>query len=89
MSRFQLMQERTTRSVVFEGEVVRLLEQYAAARQRSLSSVVREAVARFLEDGTNTASSPRPANGTGPAPLGRRTPWVQEPSEEVGTHAKG
>lgn len=50
MSRFQLMQERTTRSVVFEGEVVRLLEQYAAARQRSLSSVVREAVARFLED---------------------------------------
>ena len=50
MARFQLMQERTTRSVVFEGEVVRLLEQYAAARQRSLSSVVREAVARFLKD---------------------------------------
>ena len=50
LSRFQLMRERTTRSVVFEGEVVRLLEQYAAARQRSLSSVVREAVARFLED---------------------------------------
>ena len=50
MSRFQLRRERTTRSVVFEGEVVRLLEQCAAVRQRSLSSVVREAVARFLED---------------------------------------
>ena len=45
MSRFQLRRERTTRSVVFEGEVVRLLEQCAAVRQRSLSSVVREAVA--------------------------------------------
>ena len=50
MSRFQLMRQRTTRSVVFEAEVVRLLEQYAAARQRSLSSVVREAVVRFLAD---------------------------------------
>ena len=46
---FRLLHERTTRSLVFEEKVIQLLEQYAAARQRSLSSVVREAVVRFLE----------------------------------------
>ena len=49
MPPFRLLHERTTRSLVFEEKVIHLLEQYAAARQRSLSSVVREAVVRFLE----------------------------------------
>ena len=50
MPRFKLMRERTTHSVVFKSEAVRLLQRFAAARQRSLSRIVREAVARLLED---------------------------------------
>ena len=50
MPPYRLLHERTTRSLVFEEKVIHLLEQYAAARQRSLSSVVREAVVQFLEN---------------------------------------
>ena len=63
---FRLLHERTTRSLVFEEKVIHLLEQYAAARQRSLSSVVREAVVRFLEseDPHNGGSGREVPDGT-------------------------
>ena len=60
----RLLRERTTRSLVFEEEVIHLLEQYAAARQRSLSSVVREAVVKFL-DCEDPQGDGLPARGPG------------------------
>jgi DNA-binding ferritin-like protein (Dps family) len=53
MPRFRLMEEHATRSIVFERSELLQLEEYAAAQRRSLSSVIREAVARFLAEVVN------------------------------------
>ena len=67
MPPIRLLHERTTRSLVFEEKVIHLLEEYSAARQRSLSSVVREAVVRFLES-EDPHSGGRGARGSGRDP---------------------
>ncbi len=61
MPHFKLMQEHATRSVVFERSELMRLEEYAARQRRSLSSVVREAVARYLAE--VVAGDPSDNNG--------------------------
>ena len=50
MTRFRLMQEKANRTVVFEKADIARMEELALAQGRSLSSVVREAVVRYLAD---------------------------------------
>lgn len=50
MPRFKLMDANVTRSIVFERSELLELEEYAASNRRSLSSVVREAVALYLAE---------------------------------------
>ncbi len=50
MPRFRLMEENVTRSLVFERSELLELEEYAMSHRRSLSSLVREAVALYLAE---------------------------------------
>jgi len=50
MPQFKLMQEHATRSIVFERSELLRLEEHAIRQRRSLSSVVRDAVARYLAE---------------------------------------
>jgi len=50
MPRFRLMEENVTRSIVFERSELLELEGYAMSHRRSLSSLVREAVALYLAE---------------------------------------
>jgi hypothetical protein len=53
MPRFRLMEENCTRSIVFERSELLQLEEYAYSHRRSLSSVIREAVAMYLTEVVN------------------------------------
>lgn len=53
MPRFKLIDEKATRSVVFERSEIEKLEAYALSQRRSLSSLIREAVDRYLEEVVN------------------------------------
>ena len=56
MPRFKLMEENVTRSIVFERSEVMQVEEYAFSQRRSLSSVVRDAVALYMAQVVNRES---------------------------------
>ena len=60
MPRFRLMEENVTRSIVFERSELLQMEEYAASLRRSLSSVIRDAVALYLTEvvGSGAAVTP-------------------------------
>jgi hypothetical protein len=48
MPRYKVLNQKDTRSVVFESADLERLNRYAQSRRRSLSSVIREAVRVYL-----------------------------------------
>ncbi|HEU0020288.1 MAG TPA: hypothetical protein VFR55_01245 [Dehalococcoidia bacterium] len=53
MPRFKLIDEKATRSIVFERSEIEKLEAYALSQRRSLSSLIRDAVDRYLAEVVN------------------------------------